>query len=286
MTIEFPRYKTEWAKKQDINQPGQYHRYYGVHIKYIYNLFTYAKEHVELVDATSFKIRSHVGFEMRIDGKLVLVDFSDFQKTDFNKLQNYAAVFKFHYSDDFKNIKNIHPFSPVNFHDWDLFYKIKDSINYKAEGLILNNQNPAGAAVDRRNKVREVLSKQYGTNYDCSITSPEIFYKKVNDCLVSVCVPGARNDMLDRGQGQYMFLGACTISPKLVTVLSYNKDLIPGVHYVECKPDYSDLIEKIEWVRNNKAEAIKIGQNAKNLFLETSTPEKQIQWIKKCLNNE
>ena len=60
--------------------------------------------------------------------------------------------------------------------------------------------------------------------------------------------------------------------------------LVPGVHYVECKPDYSDLIEKVNWVRSNEDKAIKIGRAAKQLFLETSTPQKQDEWIKKCVH--
>ena len=60
--------------------------------------------------------------------------------------------------------------------------------------------------------------------------------------------------------------------------------LIPGVHYVECKSDYSDLIEKVDWVRNNKGAAMRIGEAAKTLFLTTSTPDKQVMWIKKCVH--
>ena len=90
--------------------------------------------------------------------------------------------------------------------------------------------------------------------------------------------------MLDRGQGQQMMFGACTISPKLNTRLSYHGMLKPGIHYVECKPDYSNLIEKVNWVRSHKTQAIEIGKNAKALFLNTSTPAKQVQWINQCIN--
>ena len=102
-----------------------------------------------------------------------------------------------------------------------------------------------------------------------------ISFKLINTASAIVCVPGARNNMLDRGQSQQMAFGACTISPKLVTRLSYHGMLIPGVHYVECKSDYSDLIEKANWVINNRSKAIKIGNAAKKLFSETSTPVKQ-----------
>ena len=67
-------------------------------------------------------------------------------------------------------------------------------------------------------------------------------------------------------------------------MLSYNRNIVAGTHYVECKPDYSDLTEKIEWVRENPELAIQIGKNAKELFNETSLPDRQVEWIKKCLN--
>ena len=33
---------------------------------------------------------------------------------------------------------NIFSFSPVNFHDWDLYNKLEPIINYTAKGKILN----------------------------------------------------------------------------------------------------------------------------------------------------
>ena len=105
-------------------------------------------------------------------------------------------------------------------------------------------------------------------------------------CLVSVCVPGQRKDILDRGQFQYMAFGACTISPKLNIMLPYMNVLIPGVHYVECKYDYSDLIEKIEWCRQNRAECIEIGQNVKKLFHAASTPYAIWTWMQRMLSKE
>lgn len=279
MKILFPKYKNEWGKSHNVSIDNQYHRYYGIHIQYVLNMLIYSGADVELVEPEFFSIRNQLGFEIQINDDLILFDFSDFPYSNFNNFKKYKAVFKFHYSEDFKDIPNAHPFSPVNFHDWDLFYKLKN-IKYKAKGKILNNQRPGGAAIERRNHVQEMLLEKYGPELDISITNPQNYYRKVNGCLVSVCVPGARNDMLDRGQGQYMFLGACTISPKLVTLLSYNKEMLPGVHYIECLPDYSDLIDKIEWVKNNRIAAIKIGQNAKELFFQTSTPEKQLEWIK------
>ena len=287
LNVQFPSHNPDWAKKADINTPGQWHRYYSTHPQYVLNLLTKGGADVEMVPATNFNCRSTVSFDCLIDGHLCKFDFNDHEIINRDESIKYKAYFKFHFHESHlegPNEKNLFPFSPVNFHDWVLYDKLTEEINYVAKGKVLNNQAPAGNAIERRNKVHTMLRNAYGNELDAGRYPKEEFYKLINNASAIVCVPGARNNMLDRGQGQQMFFGACTISPKLNTRLSYHGMLIPGVHYVECKPDYSDLIEKVNWVRKNKAEAIQIGNAARKLFLETSTPEKQVEWIRKCIN--
>ena len=284
MKVQFPAYNPEWSKKADINASNQYHRYYGTHPTYVLNLLVKGGAVVEMVPATNFDCRSNTSFDCKIDDHLCRFDFNDHEQYDWNSVSKYKAYFKFHWTEEGNNELNIFPFSPVSFHDWDLYDKLKPIINYKAEGKVLNNQAPAGNAIARRNYVAKLLIDNFGNNLDRNRYPKEAFYRLINKASSIVCVPGARNNMLDRGQGQQIGFGACTISPKLNTRLSYHGMLIPGVHYVECKPDYSDLVEKVNWVRENKDKAIKIGLNAKKLFLETSTPQKQVEWIRKCIN--
>ena len=285
MDILFPEYNQEWDTKG--NGPDKYHRYYNIHYKYILNIFKYCGINIKMVNPTIFNLRHKTAFELKINNKLVLIDFSDFEYFSIEDISKYSSVFKFHYNSKLHSTySNVYPFSSVTFHNWETYYTYVKKYKYTASGKIYNQQSPAGNALERRKHVRELLSNEYGDDLVYERTSSNIFYKNVSKCLVSICVPGARNNMLDRGQGQYMLLGGCTISPKLETVLSYNRKLEPGVHYIECKEDYSDLIEKIEYCKNNKDICLKIGQNVKELMQSTSTPEKQIEWIKKCLNNE
>jgi hypothetical protein len=266
----------------------QYHRYYDVHYAYVLTLLKTAGCKIIYTEATDFDNYSKTCFEMKIEDKLVAIDFSDHVKLSVpvDMIKKYTAIFKFHYIPSLHGqYRNIYPFSPVNFQKWDTYLTAVNKIEYKATGLVLCKQRPYGGAVERRNFVLDLLSKRYGEQFDRTIENELNFYMKINQALVSVCVPGARNDMLDRGQSQYFALGCCTISPRLVTILSHNRNIVAGTHYVECKPDYSDLIEKIEWVRENPELAIQIGKNAKELFNETSLPDRQVEWIKICLNN-
>ena len=284
MIISFPEKNPEFEKRQGL----QCHRYYDIHYRYMLNLLTAAGCKIKMVDSNKFENYSRTCFEILVDGKLVAIDFSDHIKLSVpvDKIEKYIAIFKFHYVPSLHSgYKNIFPFSPVNFQSWSTYSNIVNKIDYKASGYILCKQKPGGAAVQRRTMVQDMLDKNFGKLFDKNIEDEVNFYMKINEALVSVCVPGARNDMLDRGQGQYMALGCCTISPKLITILSHNMELIPNVHYVECKPDYSDLIDKIKWVNQNKEQAIEIGKKAQSLFNNTSLPQRQIEWINKCINN-
>ena len=204
----------------------------------------------------------------------MLIDFSDFPEVLPN-CGDYPYYFKFHFSEDkHEQLDNVFPFAPISFDDWNQYVHLKGEICYSANNdTILNNQRPYAGARERSKKVQHMLTSHCRNNVDTSITSQESFWWKINNCLVSVCVPGARNDMLDRGQFQYMAFGCCTISPKLLTILPYYEKLVPGVHYIQCDDNYSDLIDKIEWCKENREACVKIGKNAKHLFKETSTPE-------------
>ena len=287
MKVQFPSPNPNWSRKPNPEEHGQWHKYYSTHPQYILNLLRKGGAEIEMVPATNFDCRSTVSIDCMIDGHLCKFDFNDHEIIDRDVSERYKAYFKFHFHPSHlegPREKNLFPFSPVNFHDWGLYERLEPMINYSATGKVLNNQAPAGAAIERRNKVHAMLREAWGNQLDAGRYPKEEFYKLINNASAIVCVPGARNNMLDRGQGQQMGFGACTISPKLNTRLSYHGMLLPGIHYVECKPDYSDLIEKINWVRENKAEAVQIGKAAKKLFLETSTPEKQVEWIRKCVN--
>ena len=264
MRIQFPK---------TITKPF----YYKIHATYLLNIFTYLGHKVESTKDTSV---SETSFVIFLDEKKVLVDFSDFSNPPILS-KNIDFCIKFHYNEKGYDDSRIIPFTPVSFYDWDEYFRIQQQIQYKSSSsLVLNCQRPYAGAKERRENVQAVLNSTYGDCCDttCNYTQ-EDYWKLSNNCLCHVFVPGARNDMLDRGQIQYMAFGCCTISPYLSDMLPYNKKIIPGIHYVSCSSDYLDLVERIEWIKDNKEKAIEIGKNAKRLFEETSTPGKLWQWI-------
>ena len=287
MKVKFPKYMSEYGRlSTSIRPPLQWHRYYPIHYDYIKSILISAGCDLEEVDPqTHFNFKFKTAFELLIDNKLVLIDFNDHLGLSIksNDLKKYKCIFKLHYVHDLHHsYGNVFPFSPVSFNNWNEYDFALKNYKYTCTGKVINKQAIAGNAIQRRTDVREILKGKFDVNFD--IVPQPSFFKLINDCIVSVCVPGARNNMLDRGQHQYMALGACTISPKLVTILSWNKPLIPNIHYIECKGDYSNLIEVIEWCIQNKEKCIEVGKNAQKLFEETGTPVMSLKWIEKCLS--
>ncbi len=166
------------------------------------------------------------------------------------------------------------------------YQHIRNNFNYVPGDAILNKQFPNGAAVDRRNNVHALLLNNFDNIDIDAKTDQSDFWRQHENCLVSVCVPGATNNMVDRGQMELMGLGVCTISPRLDTIFTYNKLLEPDIDYIQCKDDYSDLVEKIEYLQVNKDVCKKIGDNAQLFFNNHYAPENYWQWILENINGE
>jgi len=251
-------------------------RYYHSHYRFLLQLARAAGNKVDIQELRE----DGRGFYFVYREKKILIDFGDHRQIGEN-VGNYPINFRYHYCEKaHRDIPNCRPLTPISFYDWPRYTRLQNEIEYKADrNFILNNQTPGKAAKQRRTKVQALLRAVYGKMVDFEITDKTIFWRKAGTCLVSVCIPGARNDILDRGQFQYWAFGACTISPPLDIKLPFWRSAEPGIHYIACQPDYEDLIDKIEWSKRNRDECIKIGRAAKELFLQTSTPKKVWEWI-------
>jgi hypothetical protein len=255
---------------------GPKQSYYEAYVWYVRNILLDEGISIDYKGQAKFNY-----FEMVLDGKLKFIDYSNFHNTYKFSGKDY---YKFQWNKD--KHKNAFSFTKLSFFDWDQYRKLKEQICYICNSdVIISMQRPRAGAKERRTFVQEFMKKRYDKNFVTEFVPKQIdFWNTINDCLVHVCVPGARNDILDRGQLQCMAFGCCTISPVLTDGVAWNRDLEPSVHYIACKNDYSDLIEKVEWCKQNRQICIEIGQNAKKLFEETSTPAKLVQWLleEKC----
>jgi hypothetical protein len=228
------------------------------------------------------------------NGKRIMFECSDFPELGEEHIRRYQdriPIFKFHYDGGLHSrFENVFPIGPCLVLPSDLsafehYLSKRETFRYTCStDVVSNRQEPRRLALERRTHVQRLLKRKYGDNLDLNWKgTQEGFWNANEDCLASICVPGACNNMLDRGHYELLGLGVCTISPFIPTVLPWNKNLVPGEHYIQCKDDYSDLVDKIEFCRGNRKESVRIGDNAKALFAQCSTPSRYWQWIDACI---
>jgi hypothetical protein len=253
----------------------QYHRIY---VYYIIQLFRWAGWDIKL-NGIDYDGR----FEFWVEDKIAIMDYSD-HPTITSMWDRKTPYFKFHCHEHHIR-QGILPFPPISFYDWERQVELSQEIKYTARGpYIVNRQKPYGNATERRIKVQNLLQKVFHEKALLTTNSPqESFWKDINGCYVAVFVPGCYNFMVDRGHMQYLAFGCCTISPLLRDWFPFNKQLVPGEHYIECKWDYSNLVAIIKWCMQNKERCIQIGKNAQRFFQTTCTPDKVSQWVTQCL---
>jgi len=87
------------------------------------------------------------------------------------------------------------------------------------------------------------------------------------------------------GQGELCFrdfeiikYGSIMIKPDMSKVITHPNIYIPYETYIPCNLDYSDLIEKIQWVKDNPIKCKEITNNAQKLVKELYTGEKLVTY--------
>jgi len=215
----------------------------------------------------------------QLDGHPFIMDFSDHKPLQLDPSKYGIPYFKWQYSYTYsQHTQNpsVFPLCVLQDFDWKAFRNAQKSVCYTAMGnVITNNQRIRAGATIRRSKVQGILKEQYGSeaSLEFKFKGQKEWWESHNDCLVAVHVPGARNNMLDRGQWELMGLGVCVLSPVIVTVLAGDHVLIPVHHYLPLKDDYSDLTEKIEWCKKNRETCREIGERARELFDIVGPPD-------------
>lgn len=273
-------------------------RYWDIHFEYVLNIFRYLKCNI------TFELRPQ--FTVTINGKEFLFDYwdtSDVQESSF-------PTFKFHCVQE---TDKVFCFPPVSFYNWDRYYQLEKEINYQmlSSFWISMRQRSYGGAIERRNKVREML-EEYVSSHEkvnkdngwvltdkntqkllTGLVPQEEYWREIGNIDLAVFVPGHHNLMLDRAHLQYLAFGCPTIAPTIPECLPFGKKLIgyddiqtlipqtTHCHYLRCKDDYSNLLTMLTWknLHSYQHPFLEMGMNAKKMFKETCTPEAIGKWI-------
>lgn len=251
-----------------------------IHMDFAYNLL----QEIDNVTLEAYNNKEPEWPIFKIGNLKIMFDYQDFKELHSN-YKNADIILKTQYTDNLIKYKNVYPWSQVSFMDWKKYEQYNTEIKYTANSnIIINAQKPYGNAKQRRIRVSSILKEKYNNNVIISPSyTQDDFFKLVNNCLVYVHVSGYSNNMIDRSHVQMFGLGCCVITTEIPNIFPNKKKPIPGVHYIKCKNDYSDVIEIIEWCKKNRNECVKIGNNAKILFEESLTPNSIGVHIKKIL---
>jgi hypothetical protein len=210
-------------------------------------------------------------FIVVLNGKKCLFDYSDYFDCVGYDYKNFDYVFKFHLHAGVEYPANILPFPPISFYDWGKYLNSNLSYQLNKTGISMR-QRSYGNSVARRDKVRSLLIKEYGSEIKWRILDKDLYFLDVEDISLAVFVPGADTNMLDRAQFQYMAYGVPTISPMLPERLTEG-NFEAGVDYLMCSNDYGDLVEMINGAKKHPEFLFSMGNSAMLKFLDTSTPK-------------
>ena len=252
--------------------------YYRTHYEHVKNYLSYIGK-VNVTDNDTTIDGSHDNnFIVDIAGRPVMFDYSDHHHTvDLSVLPENIKYFKFHTTAN--SNKRCTPFPPMSFIDWNLYYDLVDKISYNPFGDIFYKCTAYGDATKRRIFVGNLLQEYGKLKVDTEYVEQRDYFTSLANCRINVIVPGARIDILDRTHLQSFAFGIPVISPYISTLLPFGEMFEPNVDYIECLPDFSNLIELIEKYKDDQDYLNYISKNCKQKFAKTCTPANVVPWL-------
>lgn len=248
-----------------------------------------------LADSVKLEYSSELGrrcwsaFEILVDDEIVVIDFSDFHIVN-TKSSGCANWLRFHHTPAFMPYPNLGSFPPWSFWNWDDYTQAASGPQYTASGdyvvyrhSSLENRMPN--LVQRRTRAMELLTAHCGDRLRTGFIAQSEYFRDCLESQVVVHIPGSHPHILDRTVQQMFALGVCVISPDLWTTCLEERPQA-GVHYVGILDDYSDLPDKVDWVKNHPQQAVAIGQAAKQFFATHCTPEAIWRYVQKRVSEK
>jgi hypothetical protein len=249
-------------------------KYYRHHYTYVLNLLRPFVCSVNLVEDTCEYVNA---FYFRLGKTRFLVDYSDAGNLKVDDLS--LPMLKFHYDDRHVGLKNVYPFPPQSFHNWDTFENISSSLKYKPtkDKQVFYRQLAYGGALTRRTKLAEILATNDQVLIGSTLPKTD-FWKTLDRYRGGVFVGGQHENMLDRAILQCMGFGIGCFSTIIPEFIRPNVKLIPGTHYIPFANDYSNVNNVIKETDPN--DLLEVGQNAKEFFGEYCTPSAVFDYVK------
>jgi hypothetical protein len=241
---------------------------------------------IEVVTDPSLQLVGWSGVPLLVDGVRAVIDVSNYLDT-LHLASGHAHWFRYEFVPALAAFPEFAHFTKMSFVDWGLFRRLRAEVEYRPERsrtvLYIQSDGPERGPLGpypRRSAVRRLLAEAFPHNLYTTWHSPEVYFRLAGACNCSVHVPGSWNNILDRAQWQMMGLGVCTISPTLHTTI-LGDQLVPGLHYLACRDDYSDLIHVVKGCLSDPGLAAAVGAAAAEFFVARGTPRPIWEYVKR-----
>jgi hypothetical protein len=264
------------------------HKYNLIHFRFFIQYAKIAGVEIEMVKPGDqvFIARDQLVFSCTVNDQQIIIDYADHSTRNWRDFYPNIPYFKFQTAET--DARNFIPLGPpmvglkrtgskgATMREYN---HVRYHYDYQPGSAVLCKQLPNGAATERRNRVQTLLKERFPDSDVLADCDQIDFWQAHERCLAAVCVPGATNNMVDRGHIELMGLGVCTVSPRLDTVFPKQQLLVPGKHYIRCQDDYSDLEEILVSLQKTPELCKEIGNQARQFYDEYYTPEKYWTWI-------
>jgi hypothetical protein len=269
------------------------HKYSLIHFNFFLHYAKAAGVNIELINSTDtvYIADDKLIFSCLINDQQIIFDYADHSTRTWAQDFPNLKYFKFQTTTSNTEIPLGPPMVGVKMYGTKgatvrEYLELKNRFKYTPGSSVLCKQIPNGAAIERRNYVHSLLKENF-KDIDISTGENQInFWLKHENCLAAICVPGATNNMVDRGHIELVGLGVCTISPELYTLFPWGKKLQPNVEYLMCNDDYSNLVDIIKFLQNTPVRAKEVGINAKHFYDKFYHPIKYWRWIMENIKND
>ena len=244
----------------------EFHRYY---LKYVRGTVEALAGQVELSTSSELRRPAWSAFEVRVDGEIVAIDFSDFHLVA-TESGGYRHWLRFHHTPAMEPFPNLGSFPPWSFLDWSQLERFRRCSAYTAGGeqIIYRHSSLAQRSapiVQRRRKAGELLKRHFPERVEMGFVPQDDYFQACLNSLVVVHIPGSHPHILDRTVLQMFALGVCVISPDLWTTCLEQRPQADE-HYLMLRDDFEDLPSKIEWALRHRDRCAEIGQRGKRFF--------------------
>jgi hypothetical protein len=245
-------------------------------------------------------------FYVRINGKLVLVDFSDFvdeYSWDWSHARGFFRLKKHYNYKDISHVpifkrtmgvedsypENVFPHGPMlllnSVQKYNNLLGVGSSFDFNKRNKILHTNRLYAASQITRKRAFEILDSSKllsNVEFDSDRVEQNQHLNRLGLRLATLEI-GACPNAQGSGAIDAIMTGTPVISNNMDIVLPFGERLQKHRDYVYVEEDYSNINEAINWVYDNRDKVKDMADNSYDLFMRTWHYRKLLKWFEQVV---